>query len=104
MDAEVAPPKQPHWLRRWRWVTLAVALSLPYALATAALGDLFINPIGRPIEDLDSWGTIAWVCSAILLAGPAAIVPGPRRTLRIILGLILAVVWFVVGRYLLLGR
>lgn len=104
MAAQITAPRQSDGLARWRWVVLAAALSLPLALATAGAGFLFMNAVGGPTAELDSWGTTAWAASAVLLGGPAAVVPGPGRVLRVIVGLVVAVLWFVVGRYLLLQR
>lgn len=83
---------------------LAAVLGLPLALAAAGVGFLFMNPVGGPTAELDVWGTTVWAASVALVAEPAAVVPGPRRLLRMIVGLAVAVLWFVVGRYLLLQR
>ena len=90
-----SPPRRP-----WQGVVVTVSITVPLALL-AALAALFaLYPImgADPIYD---WGTGLWVLSAGILGAGIAAPPGPARRARLVIGVALAVVWFVVGRFVL---
>jgi uncharacterized membrane protein len=88
------PPRRP-----WQAVIVTISLTVPLALIAALLGWLMLHPIGGdPILD---WGNGLWVLSAGLLGVGVAAPPGPARRARLVMGAALAVVWFVVGRFVL---
>jgi hypothetical protein len=89
------PPSRP-----WQGVVVTISLTVPYALVAALVGWFMLDPImgADPIYD---WGTGLWVLSAGLLGVGIAAPPGPARRVRLVMGAALAVVWFVVGRFVL---
>ena len=93
----VPPPLPPQ--RPWQGVVVTVILTVPFALVAALGGWLMLHPFGGdPILD---WGNGLWILSAGLLGVGIAAPPGPARRPRLVIGAALAVVWFIVGRFVL---
>jgi hypothetical protein len=92
-------PQQDPGSKRWLPVILVPIVTMPFVLGTGALGWLLFG-IATAEPDL-LWGTVAWAVSAVLLGVGIAAPPGPARRARLVIGVALAVVWFVVGRFVL---
>jgi len=73
--------------------------TMPIVLGAGAVGWLLFGIAGGEPDLL--WGTVAWVVSAVVLGVGIGIMPGPARRPRLVIGAALAVVWFVVGRFVL---
>lgn len=75
--------------------------TLPVVLATAAMG--YINLGHFAAGDPDPvQGTAFWMASAAVLGVGVAAPPGPARRTRIVVAVVIASVWFSVGRFLLI--
>lgn len=95
-------PRDPRQATGWkRWGTVAVVMigTMPIVLGAGAVGWLLFGIAGAEPDLL--WGTVAWVISAAVLGVGIAAPPGPARRPRLVIGAALAVVWFVVGRFVL---
>jgi hypothetical protein len=88
------PPRRP-----WFGVVVTISITVPFALIAALVGWQLLHPFGGdPILD---WGNGLWVLSAGLLGVGIAAPPGPARRPRLSIGAAVAVVRFVVGRFVL---
>jgi hypothetical protein len=93
-DPSPLPPRRP-----WQAVVVTISLTVPLALVAALGGWLMLHPFGGdPILD---WGNGLWVLSAGLVGVGIAAPPGPARRARLVVGAAVAVVWFIVGRFVL---
>lgn len=91
---------QPSWWQRWGTVVVAMIITVSLALTAALAGWLMLHPFMNSDPILD-WGNGLWILSAGLLGVGIAAPPGPARRARLVIGAAVAVVWFVVGRYVL---
>ena len=96
------PPTRPQssWWQRW-WIVVAVMIgTLPVVLATAAIGYINLGHFAAGEPD-PVQGTAFWMASAAVLGVGVAAPPGPARRARLIIAVVAATVWFVVGRFVL---
>lgn len=79
---------------------MTISVTVPFVLVAALAAQLMLHPImgADPIYD---WGNGLWALSAGLLGVGIAAPPGPARRARLVIGVALAAVWFVVGRFVL---
>ena len=98
-DRPPPPPPRPASWRQWLPVILVPIATLPIVLAVGAAGWVLFGIAGAEPELL--WGTVAWVASATVLGVGIAAPPGPARRARLIIAVVAATVWFVVGRFVL---
>lgn len=86
--------------RSWTWVAVTAALALPVWLGTAWAGWLWTPPVaggpGHPGQ-----GTALWAASGLAVVGGVGVAPGPARVRRCVGSVVVGVLWFVVGRYVL---
>jgi hypothetical protein len=96
------PPTQPQpsWWQRWWIVVVAMIGTLPVVLITAAMGYVDLSHFAGGDPD-PVRGTAFWVASATVLGVGVAAPPGPARRTRLIVAVVVATVWFVVGRLVL---
>ena len=79
---------------------MTIVGTLPIVLATAFFGAISLSHFAAG-EPNPAEGTVFWMASAAMLGVGIAAPPGPARRPRLVIGVGLAVVWFVVGRFVL---
>ncbi|WP_448061022.1 hypothetical protein [Cellulomonas hominis] len=100
MNAPPDPPAPQSALQPWTAVIVLTVLTIPFALPLAFAGWLW-TPAFAGGEPHPGEGTALWAASAGFLVVGFVAAPGPMRVRRLAIGAGVAVVWFVIGRFVL---
>lgn len=92
---------QPSWWQRWWMVVVVMIGTLPIVLATAVVGYVSLGHFAAG-DPHPGRSTAFWMASATVLGVGVAAPPGPARRTRIVVAVVIASVWFAVGRFLLI--